>query len=143
VKSAELKSRLLSRAPSPALLPSQPYDAVTSADIEYLPAGELVKIGLHLLNDDLPRAHTLSQALEGESSADYWHAIIHRREGDYSNAKYWLRRAGPHPVLVAVHGDVAGAASFVDQCRDASDDDGALRETQLREIAALLEFVEE
>lgn len=142
MKTAALKSRLLGRTPPPALTPSQPFDAATAAEIEFLPASDLVKIGLHLLNDDLPRAHTLSQALEGDASADYWHAIIHRREGDFSNAKYWLRRMGPHPVLVTVHGDPDGAALYVDRCQAAGDDDVELRELQMREIAALLEFVE-
>ncbi|BDI32995.1 hypothetical protein CCAX7_50460 [Capsulimonas corticalis] len=138
----EIQQRLTGRDPAPELTPLQPYDAVTAADIEYLAAPELVKIGLHLLNDDLPRAHTLAQSLEGDSSADYWHAIIHRREGDFSNAKYWLRRVGPHPILVATYGNAAGAAQFVDDCRDAGEDDAELREKQRREIAALLEYVE-
>ena len=29
----------------------------------------------------------------------YWHAIMHRREGDFSNSKYWYARCADHPVM--------------------------------------------
>lgn len=61
-----------------------------------------VAAGLHLLYDDLDGSHALSQTIEGcgkNHNGDYWHAIMHRREPDYGNAKYWFRRVGTHPVL--------------------------------------------
>lgn len=61
-----------------------------------------VAAGLHLLYDDLDGSHSLSQTIEGRGknrNGDYWHAIMHRREPDYNNAKYWFRRVGAHPVL--------------------------------------------
>jgi len=61
-----------------------------------------VAAGLHLLYDDLDGSHSLSQTIEGRGknhNGDYWHAIMHRREPDYGNAKYWFRRVGAHPVL--------------------------------------------
>jgi hypothetical protein len=47
--------------------------------------------------DFLDESHQLSQSVEGEGDdlrGDYWHAIMHRREPDYANAKYWFRRLG-------------------------------------------------
>lgn len=51
------------------------------------------------------RGHTIAQSLGGKTG-DYWHATHHRREPDYANAKYWLRRVGHHDV----HGDLLNAA---------------------------------
>ena len=56
--------------------------------------------GLWLYVDDLDRSHTISQSLEDETGA-YWHGIMHRREGDYSNSHYWMRRAARHPLIAA------------------------------------------
>jgi hypothetical protein len=61
-------------------------------------ASPFVTAALHLLNDDLDRAHVLVQAREGDPTADYLHMLVHRREGDWSNTGYWVRRAGNHPI---------------------------------------------
>ena len=44
------------------------------------------------------------QALHPSSSSTlaFWHAIMHRREGDFSNAKYWYARCRTHPVLATM-----------------------------------------
>ncbi|MBA3699196.1 MAG: hypothetical protein H0W78_10110 [Planctomycetes bacterium] len=51
-----------------------------------------------LWHDDLDGAHQLCQAHEGHPECDYVHALLHRREGDFANAKYWFREVGSHPV---------------------------------------------
>ena len=55
-----------------------------------------IRAGLLLLNDCFDASHSLSQSMEGHQNADYWHAILHRREPDYGNAKYWFRQVGRH-----------------------------------------------
>jgi hypothetical protein len=54
--------------------------------------------GVWLLHDFLDESHTISQGID-TTSGSYWHAIMHRREGDFSNSKYWFRRVGRHAVL--------------------------------------------
>ena len=53
--------------------------------------------GLWLLHDFLDESHRISQGLHGREGS-YWHGMMHRREGDYANAKYWFRRVGAHPI---------------------------------------------
>jgi hypothetical protein len=54
--------------------------------------------GVWLVHDFLDESHTISQEID-TTSGSFWHGIMHRREGDFSNAKYWFRRAGSHEVL--------------------------------------------
>jgi hypothetical protein len=57
--------------------------------------------GVWQMNGFLDRSHELAQSVEGRRknrAGDYWHAIMHRREPDYSNAKYWCRRVGQHAI---------------------------------------------
>jgi hypothetical protein len=54
--------------------------------------------GLWLLHDFLHESHAISQEINTVAGS-YWHGIMHRREPDFSNAKYWFRRVGQHPVF--------------------------------------------
>lgn len=54
--------------------------------------------GLWLYHDWLEEAHRIFQRIESPTGA-YWHAIMHRREGDFDNSKYWYARAKGHPLM--------------------------------------------
>jgi hypothetical protein len=53
---------------------------------------------LWLWHDHLDRAHAIVQDVYS-STGSFWHAILHRRDGDFSNSRYWYARAAGHPVL--------------------------------------------
>ena len=84
--------------------------------------------GLWLLAGDLHRSHDFSQEIEGPDGS-YWHGIMHRREQDFGNAKYWFRRAGQHPVMEQLQSALPTGGSqespyedcfaFTDQCENA------------------------
>jgi hypothetical protein len=133
---------VLGARPAWPLRPERVFDPGLTAAIDELDMSDAVKAGLHLLNDDLDRSHALAQAHEGDKTYDYWHAIVHRREGDFANAKYWLRQVGRHPVLMRVHdGGPSTAIGFVDRCEKAGSADRAeLESTQRREILGLIEY---
>lgn len=73
-----------------------------------------------LLHGFLDEAHVHCQDVP-TASGSYWHGVMHRREGDYSNAKYWFRNVGDHPVLDALDERFGGwdPYDFVDRCADA------------------------
>ncbi len=57
--------------------------------------------GLWLWHDWLDESHTISQGIS-TTTGSLWHAIMHRREGDFSNSKYWYNRVGDYPIYPAI-----------------------------------------
>lgn len=53
--------------------------------------------GLCIYFGCLDEAHALVQD-SATRDGMYWHAIMHRMEGDIGNSGYWSHRVGPHPV---------------------------------------------
>jgi hypothetical protein len=78
--------------------------------------------GLWLFFDFLDESHRISQEIDAPTGS-YWHGIMHRREPDAGNAKYWFRKVGSHPVIreLVSKAPTAGYAyrtplEFVDWC---------------------------
>src|SRR5262245_21856010 len=78
--------------------PGSPVAAVRP-QLAALKLPPLCLAGLWLYFDFLDESHAISQTAEGVPDHDFWHAIMHRREPDAGNSKYWWRRVGNHPVL--------------------------------------------
>lgn len=146
-----LRTRLIDLDPDQLLAPGRVRDR---------PMAEACLAALWLYADDLDRSHRISQGLHGQDGC-YWHGIMHRREGDFSNAKYWMRRVGAHPIhdplnqaARALAGGASGDAgflasqpawdayAFIDLCEAACAGRGSAdlcRQTQAREWQLLFD----
>ncbi len=84
-----------------AVLPEQLISGTGASPI----GGSGMLAGLWLWHDGLEECHRIVQnSGEGDAGAtnSFWHAIMHRREGDFSNSKYWYARVSGHPVLPTI-----------------------------------------
>ncbi len=155
--------------------PSRPEVALVkelkALGVEKLFGGQVVdweramaaRAGLFLAIDAWDEAHAVAQDLDIPEGS-YWHGIVHRREPDASNAKYWFRRVGRHPVFeqlgnpqvrqglkqAAVFDDIVSAGHwdpfrFVDWCTGCEEGKrpelrSELEELQRREMRLLLTY---
>ncbi len=167
-----------SRLEFPVLAPQQArrIPAAVRHEFQKLATGSsaetiAVRAGMLQLWDDLPASHECSQSIEGSglgAAGYYWHAIMHRREPDYGNSKYWFRRVGTHDIFPRLAEQAAGvladtndpqakhwaqrltqprwdALAFVDLCQQQARNEAsslgiAARQIQLLEMLLLLQF---
>lgn len=106
--------------------------------------------GLWLYHDFLDESHAISQDLPS-AEGSFWHAIMHRREPDADNSKYWWRRVGTHPVFAELSRDAAALGyagwepiGFVDACEEhrgaAGETEETLKRVQQREWQLLFDW---
>jgi hypothetical protein len=107
--------------------------------------------GVWLYHDFFDESHEISQAIETPTGG-YWHGILHRREPDYDNARYWFRRVGGHPVFPLLDHQahrIGGGTRwdpfrFIDVCEQAANAGGDLEraclDIQMTEWWALFKF---
>ncbi|EON61786.1 hypothetical protein W97_01003 [Coniosporium apollinis CBS 100218] len=90
----------LSAIPPPLLPPGHSRLPALTAQIASLLLHPTLEASLHLLNHDLPSAHFLVRKMQAAPAFEgmLLHAMLHRIEGDYDNARAW-------------YADCAGAAA--------------------------------
>ena len=126
---------------------------------------QLLRSGALLWHDALDESHEISQSIK-TTDGSYLHGIMHRREPDDSNAKYWFRLVGTHRSFPSLATAVAtldnspgdrlsskltasgswDPFAFVDACsrnrqRHGSDDYRLLQSIQELELATLLDTI--
>ena len=89
---------------------TQPADLVAGKMVRGDDAKAMLS-GLWLYFDFLDESHTISQSLDNPTGS-FWHAIMHRREGDFGNSKYWYARCANHPSIATM---AAAAGKHVNQ----------------------------
>lgn len=120
-------------------------DLFDDGAIKHREFAKCVQSGLYLYFSALDESHRISQGIPS-ASGSYWHGIMHRQEGDWSNAKYWFRRVGTHPVfgeLEAQAGSPWDPYAFVDRCSAASarnSDADDLIDLQMQEWLLLMRY---
>lgn len=62
---------------------------------------ELLQGAALFWHDHLEAAHILVQEINAPE-ASLIHGMIHRREPDFTNSKYWFRRAGKHAIFPVI-----------------------------------------
>jgi len=164
--------KLRRRDPLPPLVPESEWDSGLSREINDTShericvgveafdddMGLALKSGLLLWNDDLESSHVLCQQIKTPTGS-YWHGIMHRREPDFGNSKYWFHRVADHPAFSTLAEKAAAYLSglddgysrswageiqaknwdpfqFVDRCED------AVRGSEPQAIVGLLEKVQ-
>jgi hypothetical protein len=90
--------KILASVPLSPLGPGTPHEEFRHA-LACLKLSPPVMAGLCLRCDLLHESHEISQELHTPEGS-FWHAIMHRREPDAWNSKYWWRKVDSHPVLI-------------------------------------------
>lgn len=132
---------------APRLMPLGPGSPVATVrpQLAALDLPPACRAGMWLYFDFLDESHKISQDDEADPDRNFWHAVMHRREPDPGNSKYWWRRVGAHPVLQQLVEQAPSLGytytnpfDFVDFCERVRDSGTPDEETAKR--VQLLEF---
>jgi len=102
------------------LVVTEPVSPELSAAVERVLQDPVIRdrpelaAGLWLYADELDKSHTISQSIPSPTGS-FWHGIMHRREGDFSNSHHWFRKVGDHPAFekITLSGGPGGSGTDI------------------------------
>src|SRR5262249_51445520 len=75
------------------------------SEVCHLTDSSLVQAGALWLHGFLDEAHQIVQK-NSSSEGSYWHALVHRSEGDFDNSMYWFGKVGRHGIYEPLRQEV-------------------------------------
>jgi len=72
----------------------------------------LIRAGLLYAYDAIDESHRIVQQIQTDH-ASYWHGMLHRREGDFENSRYWFRRTGELGIFSELHARAAAVSPLM------------------------------
>ena len=116
----EMKSQLFYPAPLGVPVPVRPsrgsqelfQSLQTALKIGFgnLKNHDLLRAGAFWLYGFLEESHEIAQGIHSPEGS-YWHALMHRSEGDFSNSMYWYSKVGSHRIFPALRNEVEKLSS--------------------------------
>lgn len=75
---------------------------IAQMEPQSIPRGKASRLSQIETVEEADGAKHQQQLADAALSLSFWHAIMHRREGDFSNSQYWYAKCRSHPIIATM-----------------------------------------